>query len=74
MSDPEPEERIADRTRGQPEHIDYGDFIAAIPLVYVTGLFVWWSLDLQMHLALAGSSLLAIGALVDALFLNPPTP
>ncbi|MFB6206822.1 MAG: hypothetical protein ABEJ05_09900 [Haloglomus sp.] len=59
---------------GQLDHVDHGDLVASIPLVSLPGLVVWWVFDLQMHLALDGSSLLAVGALAEVLFLNPPTP
>jgi hypothetical protein len=72
MNDAGPEGRIVERTRGQPD-LAYDGVVVAIPLAYVAGLVAWWAVGLDPHVALGGSSVLAAGALADALFVHPPS-
>lgn len=73
MSDPGPAGRIVDRTRGQPDGSGYALLLVALPLVYGAGPVVRWLFGLQFSLAMGGSSLVAVGVLIEVLASIPAT-
>lgn len=57
------------------ERYDDADIvIVTIPVVFSAGITLWWLLGVRFCLAMGWSAVLSIGVLVDALYLNPPTP
>ncbi|MFB6304644.1 MAG: hypothetical protein ABEH47_05715 [Haloferacaceae archaeon] len=70
MDDSEPEARIVERVRGQPDEYEHADVVVSIPLVYAAGLAAWWLVGFRIHLALAGATLAALAVLVKALLSN----
>lgn len=51
----------------------YDLIIGVIPLVFVVALAATGALDVATHEALAAAAIVGVLALVDAIYLNPPT-
>lgn len=51
----------------------YDLVIGVIPLVFAVALAATGALDVATHRALAAAAVVGVLALVDALYLNPPT-
>ena len=63
--------RTDDRSGFPPSRYDL--VLAVIPSVFIVAVLLGHLLSVSARVAVAGASLVAVLALVDALFINPPT-
>ena len=59
MADSPPEQRIGEQVQGHPDGRRYLDIFVGIPMIYLTGLAIWWLIGARLLLVDVCSPLLA---------------